>query len=79
MCVQSLGRKDPLRRVWQITPVFLPRESHGQRSLVGYKPWGRKELDMTEQLTHTHTHTHTHTLKPPLLLFLKSKDVAFES
>ena len=30
------------------TPVFLPRESHGQRSLVGYSPWGHKELDMAE-------------------------------
>ena len=30
------------------TPMFLPGESHGQRSLVGYSPWGRKELDMTE-------------------------------
>ena len=33
------------------TPVFLPEESHGQRSLVGYSPWGRKELDTTERLT----------------------------
>ena len=34
-----------------------------ERSLVGYSPWGCKELDMTEQLTHVHTHppTHTHT------------------
>ena len=32
------------------TPVFLPGEFHGQRSLVGYSPWGRKESDMTEQL-----------------------------
>ena len=32
----------------QPTPVFLPGESHGQRSLVGYSPWSRKELDMTE-------------------------------
>ena len=32
-------------------PVFLPGESHGQRSLVGYSPWGCKELDMTEWLT----------------------------
>ena len=32
---------------------------HGQRSLVGYSPWGHKESDTTEQLTHTHTHTHT--------------------
>ena len=37
----------------QPTPVFLPGESHGQRGPVGYSPWGRKELDMTEQLTHT--------------------------
>ena len=36
------------RREWQLTPVFLPREFHGQRSLVGYSPWGSKELDMTE-------------------------------
>ena len=34
----------------QPTPVFLPGESHGQRSLVGYSPRGHKELDMTEQL-----------------------------
>ena len=39
------------RRKWQITPVFLPGESHGQRSLVGYSPWGHKELDTTEWLT----------------------------
>ena len=34
----------------QPTPVFLPGESHGQRSLAGYSPWGRRESDMTEQL-----------------------------
>ena len=39
------------RRKWQSTPVFLPGKSHGQRSLAGYSPWGRKELDTTE---HTH-------------------------
>ena len=49
------------RRKWQATQVFLPGESHGQRSLVGYSPWGCKELDTTEWLTHTHTHTHIHT------------------
>ena len=38
----------PWRRKWQPTPVFLPEKSHGERSLVGYSPWGRKELDMTE-------------------------------
>ena len=36
------------RRAWQPTPVFLPGESHGQRSLAGYSPWGCKELDTTE-------------------------------
>ena len=47
--------KIPWRRKWQPTPVFLPAESHGQRSLVGHNPWGHKELDMTERLTPTHT------------------------
>ena len=45
--------KIPWRRKWQPTPVFLPRESHEQRSLVDYSPWSSKELDMTE-LTYTH-------------------------
>ena len=36
------------RRKWHPTPVFLPEKSHGQRSLVAYSPWGRKELDMSE-------------------------------
>ena len=40
----------PWRRAWHSTPVFLPGESHGQRSLVGYSPWGCKESDMTEPL-----------------------------
>ena len=38
------------RRQWQPTPVLLPGKSHGQRSLVGYSPWGRKESDTTESL-----------------------------
>ena len=40
--------KIPWRRAWQSTPVFLLGESHGQRSLLGYSPWGHKELDTTE-------------------------------
>jgi len=43
-----LVRNTPWRRAWQPTPVFLPGESQGQRSLVGYNPQGRKELDTTE-------------------------------
>ena len=42
------GTEGPWRREWLPTPIFLPRESNGQRSLVGYSPWGHKELDMTE-------------------------------
>ena len=38
------------RRQWHPTPVLLPRKSHGQRSLVGCSPWGRKESDKTERL-----------------------------
>ena len=36
------------RRKWQLIPVFLPGEFHGQRSLVSYGPWGHKEPDTTE-------------------------------
>ena len=54
--------KIPWRRAWQPTPVFLPGESHGRRSLVGYSPQGCKELDMTEHARmqdwfHSHTFT----------------------
>ena len=41
-------RKIPWKRAWQPIPEFLPGESHGQRSLLGYSPWGCKELDTTE-------------------------------
>ena len=45
-------RKIPWRRKWQPTPVFLPQESHEQRSLVCFSPWGCKESDMTEATSH---------------------------
>ena len=41
------SRTSSWRRAWQSIPVFLPRESHGQRSLVGYSPQGHKESDTT--------------------------------
>ena len=50
---------------WQPTPLFLPGESHGLRSLVGYSLWGRKESDTTEQL-HSLTHTRDEGGKPLL-------------
>ena len=40
--------KIPCRREWQLTPVFLPGEFHGQRSLAGYSTWGHKEVDMID-------------------------------
>ena len=45
----------PWRRAWQPTPVFLPGESHGQRSLVGYSPQCLKESDTTEVTQHART------------------------
>ena len=48
--VQSLGWEDPLEKERLFTPVLLPGEFHGQRSLAGYSLWGCKESDMTEKL-----------------------------
>ena len=45
----SLSWEDPLEKKWQPTPVFLPGESHWQRSLEGYRPWVCEESDMTEK------------------------------
>ena len=44
-------RKIPQRKKWQPTPVYLPEKSHGERSLVGYRPWGRREWDTAERLS----------------------------
>ena len=49
--VRALGWEDPWRRKWQSTPVLLHGKSNGQRSLVGYSLWGRKESDTTERLS----------------------------
>ena len=47
-CSTLLLFQPPWSRKWQPLPVFLPGEFHGQRILVGYSPWGRKELETTE-------------------------------
>ena len=49
----SLHQDGPLEKAWQPTPVFLPGESHGQRSLEGCSAWGCKESDTTEWLSLT--------------------------
>ena len=61
---RCLGWEDPWRRERLPTPVFLPGEVHGQRSLAGCNPWRCKESDTTEWLTHRQTdrQTHTHTV-----------------
>ena len=48
-------RKSPSRRKWQPTPVFLPEKSHGQRSLVGYSPWGSQKSRTQQWLYKTIT------------------------
>ena len=75
--------RSPGERNWQPTPVFLPGKSHGQRSLVGYSPWGCKESDSGECLsahvcacTHTRTQTQTHsdTLTHSLSIYLSRRE-----
>ena len=53
----------PWRRKWHPTPAFLSRKSNGQRSLVGYSPWGRKRPDTTEACVHTLTNELTYKRK----------------
>ena len=49
--IRSLVQEDPWRKDWHPTPVFLPGESHKQRSLAVYRPWGHKESDTAERLS----------------------------
>ena len=56
------------RRKWQPTPVFLPRESRGQRSLVGCCLWGHTESDMTEETQHAGIHWRRKWQPTPILL-----------
>ena len=72
--VRFLGQEDPRRKKWQFTPVLLPGKSHGQRSLVGYSPWGCKESDTTERL-HFHFNAQYFVL---LVTFLIVEKLSFE-
>ena len=61
------------RRKWQLTPVLLPGESHGQKSLAGYSPWGHKESDRTEWLSillPPPPTPYTHTMRSSTLLHI---------
>ena len=66
-------RKILWRRAWQPTPVFLPGKSYGQRSLAGYSPWGRKELDTTEATYHSTNYTYMEECESILKLQAKIK------
>ena len=76
--VHFLGREDPLKRRRQSTPVFLPEESHGQRSLAGYSPWGHNSRTRLSDWTTTTTvylswlccFSSSSSLSPSPLLFL---------
>ena len=57
--VQSLGQKDPLEEEMATHSSILAWRIPWTEEPGEYSPWGRKESDMTEHLTHTHTHTHT--------------------
>ena len=57
VCVCVCVRMYIWRRKWQPTPVFLPGESHGWKTLVGCSPWGRKESKTATEHAHTQTHT----------------------
>ena len=66
-----VGRIPWRRRAWQSTPVFLPGEFHGQRSLVGYSPWSRKGWDITEVTEYC-----THSLNLAFILVMLSLSLA---
>ena len=51
--IQPLGQKDPWRNEWLPTPLFLPGEFHGEKSLAGYSPWACKNV-RHDWATNTH-------------------------
>ena len=72
----DLGSMPESGRKWQSTPVLLPGESQGQRSLVGYSPWGRRESDVTLWL---YTDTHTYILFHILFHYGLSQNIEYSS
>ena len=79
----SLDWEEPWRRAWLLTPVSLPGEFHGEEpSGLHYSPWGHKESDTTEQLTHAFLHydlilTSATTWFPNKLVFWSTVDFCF--
>ena len=71
------GGKIPWRRAWQLTPVFLPGERHGEESPAGPSSWGHTELDVTGQLSTTR-HTYVYNFKSSVN-FLRKNSNCFTS
>ena len=69
--------KTPWRRAWQPTPGFLPGESHGQRSLAGYSPRGRRELDTTKDAHMHHSLESDSTIKTNERLIHTTRQLSF--
>ena len=67
------------RRAWQPTLIFLPGESHEQRSLMGYSPWGCKESDTTERLNIAHIHIDVYIKSIPLFFPLLESRVSSQT
>ena len=66
----TLAYKIPWRRAWQLTPGFLPGQSHGQRSLAGYGPQGCKESDTTEATSHALKHSTGNSARYSLVAYM---------
>ena len=72
--------KIPWRRKWQLTLIFLPGKSHGQRNLAGQSPWGHKESDTTtEWLTLSLSLGKSPTLPVPQLLRVQNGETIVQS
>ena len=67
MQFRSLGREDPLEKEMATHSNILAWKSHGQRSLAGYSPWGRKESDTTEQQNNKRLKWHGEELQRAIL------------
>ena len=70
--VWFLSLEDTLRKKWQPTPVFLLEEYHGQRSLLGSSPWGRKRVGQEWASKHTHTPYKLNCLANPIKSYFKT-------
>ena len=77
MCVRSLGQEDPLEKGMATSSSVLPRKVHGQRSLVGYSPWGHKDSDVIQWLNNKREKTTGYKLLKCIFFCSRWKAVTF--